>query len=319
MELRSNIAVRQEIENRIYSIRGVQVMIDSDLAEMYGVETKQINRSVKRNEERFPDKFMFQLSDNEWDSLKQQLSASKRDELQKLQPENQNNDLNLKYQFGTSSLGHGGRRKLPFAFTEQGVAMLSAVLRSETAVQVSLQIMDAFVEMRKILLNNAGLLQRVEKIEKKLIASDANFERVFNALESKNLNPTQNVFFDGQIYDAYSFIIELIVRAEKEIILIDNYVDNSVLDMLSKKKKAVNVRIITHSKSKLLEMDVQKFNQQYPNLHLDFSDKFHDRFLIIDNKELYHIGASLKDLGKKCFAFSLMEDKQILSNMLTGL
>lgn len=319
MELRSNIAVRQEIENRIYSIRGVQVMIDSDLAEMYGVETKQINRSVKRNEERFPDKFMFQLSDKEWDSLKQQLSASKRDELQKLQPENQNNDLNLKYQFGTSSLGHGGRRKLPFAFTEQGVAMLSAVLRSETAVQVSLQIMDAFVEMRKILLNNAGLLQRVEKIEKKLIASDANFERVFNALESKNLNPTQNVFFDGQIYDAYSFIIELIVRAEKEIILIDNYVDNSVLDMLSKKKKAVNVRIITHSKSKLLEMDVQKFNQQYPNLHLDFSDKFHDRFLIIDNKELYHIGASLKDLGKKCFAFSLMEDKQILSNMLTGL
>lgn len=223
------------------------------------------------------------------------------------------------YQFGTSTLGHGGRRKLPFAFTEQGVAMLSAVLRSETAVRVSLQIIDAFVEMRKIMLHNAGLLQRVEKIETKLIESDANFERVFNALESRNSKPTQNIFFDGQIYDAYSFIVKLIVKAEKEIILIDNYVDNSVLDILSKKKKALKVRIITQNKSKLLDTDVQKFNQQYPNLQIEFSDKMHDRFLLIDNTELYHIGASIKDLGKKCFAFSLIEDQTIIINLLQNL
>jgi phage regulator Rha-like protein len=319
MENKSNIVVRQEIENRIYTIRGIQVMIDSDLAEIYGVETKQINRSVKRNEERFPEKFMFQLSENEWDFLRNRNETATSDKPQKLQTTSQNNNPNLKYQFGTSSLGHGGRRKLPFAFTEQGVAMLSAVLRSETAVKVSLQIMDAFVEMRKIMLNNAGLLQRVEKIETKLIENDANFERVFNALETKNSKPTQNIFFDGQIYDAYSFIVELIEKAEKDIVLIDNYVDNTVLDMFSKKKNAVEVRIITHSKSKLLETDVQKFNQQYPNLRLEYSDKMHDRFLFIDNTNLYHIGASIKDMGKKCFAFSLINDKIIINNLLKNL
>ncbi len=197
--------------------------------------------------------------------------------------------------------------------------MLSAVLRSETAIKVSLQIMDAFVERRKIMLNNAGLLQRVEKIETKLIENDANFERVFNALETKNANPIQNIFFDGQIYDAYSFIVDLIGKANKEIIVIDNYVDNSVLDMLSKKKTAVSVRIITHRKSKLLETDRQKFNQQYPNLQIEFSDKMHDRFLLIDNTELYHIGASIKDMGKKCFAFSLINDKIIITNSLKNL
>jgi hypothetical protein len=319
MENRTGIVVRQEIENRIYTIRGLQVMLDSDLAEIYGVETKQINRSVKRNEERFPEKFMFQLSENEWDYLRYRNGISKVDKSQKLQSDSQNIEPNLKYQFGTSSLGHGGRRKLPFAFTEQGVAMLSAVLRSETAIKVSLQIMDAFVEMRKIMLNNAGLLQRVEKIETKLIENDANFERVFNALETKNANPIQNIFFDGQIYDAYSFIVDLIGKANKEIILIDNYVDNSVLDMLSKKKTAVSVRIITHRKSKLLETDMQKFNQQYPNLQIEFSDKMHDRFLLIDNTNLYHIGASIKDMGKKCFAFSLIVDQTIITNLLENL
>lgn len=315
----TNTVVQQEIENRIYTIRGVQVMIDADLAEMYGVETKQINRSVKRNEERFPEKFMFQLSENEWAFLRQQIHALENDASQKSNATYNDNELNLKYQFGTSSLGHGGRRKLPFAFSEQGVAMLSAILRSETAVKVSLQIMDAFVEMRKVLLNNAGLLQRVEKIESKLIESDVNFERVFKAIESKNLKPTQNIFFDGQIYDAYSFIVELIAKAEKEIILIDNYVDNSVLDMLSKKKNPVSVKIITHSKSKLLEIDVQKFNQQYFNLQLLFSNKMHDRFLLIDNIDLYHIGASIKDMGKKCFAFSLIKDQTIITNLLQNL
>jgi len=292
MKNTNKITGLHDIENRIFSIRGVQVMIDSDLAEMYQVETKRLNEQVRRNINRFPDTYRFQLTDNE----KIELVA------------NCDRFRNLKHS------SHN-----PFAFTEQGVAMLSAVLRSDTAVIVSIQIMNAFVEMRKFLANNAGLLQRVEKMETRLIGHDANFERIFTALETKYQQLKYNIFFAGQIYDAYSFVIQLIGKAETEIILIDNYVDNSVLDMLSKKKKKVNVKIITHSKTKLLKTDVQKFNQQYPVLHIEYTDKMHDRFLLIDNKELYHIGASLKDLGKKCFAFSLLEDKDLITNLMERL
>jgi len=292
MENKSNIVVRQEIENRIYSIRGLQVMLDSHLADFYEVKPIRLREQVKRNSSRFPEDFMFQLNELEVEFMVSQNAIPSKQYL-------------------------GGY--LPYVFTEQGVAAISAILKSDKAVQISIQIARAFVEMRKLLLNNAGLLQRVEKIETKLIENDANFERVFNALETKNSKPTQNIFFDGQIYDAYSFIVELIEKAEKDIVLIDNYVDNTVLDMFSKKKNAVEVRIITHSKSKLLETDVQKFNQQYPKLGIEYSDKMHDRFLLIDNTELYHIGASIKDMGKKCIAFSLINDKIIITNLLRNL
>lgn len=292
MENRLNIINHHFIENQIFTIRGIQVMIDRDLAILYGIETKNLNKAVKRNAERFPDSFQFQLTESEYEDLK--------------------------FQSGTSN-EHGGRRFLPYAFTEQGVAMLSAILRSETAVQVSIQIMNAFVGMRKLLINNAGLLQRIENVENKLTLNDANFERIFTALESNNITPKQDIFFNGQIYEAYSFVIKLIEKAQKSIMLIDNYVDNSVLDMLAKKQINVAVTIVTQASTPLKPIDISKFNQQYPTILLNHTKEFHDRFLVIDNQELYHIGASLKDLGKKCFAFSLIEDKQLLSNLLNKL
>lgn len=196
-----------EIENRIFTVRGMQVMIDSHLAEMYGVETKQINRSVKRNEDRFPEKYMFQLSEEEWDSLRYQFGTLKLSE-------------NIEHQNSTSESNRGKHRKyLPYVFTEQGVAMLSAVLRSETAVRVSLQIMDAFVEMRKVLAHNAGLYQRLDKIELKQLDADRKFDQLFAALESKNPEPDKGIFYEGQIFDAYSFIADKIRTAQKSIIL----------------------------------------------------------------------------------------------------
>lgn len=291
MESKNNLLTNAEIENRIYSIRGLQVMIDSDLAEMYNVETKALNQAVKRNIMRFPNSFRFQLMDNEKTEL-----VTNCDRFKKLKHSSNN----------------------PFAYTEQGVAMLSAVLRSETAVNVSIQIMQTFVEMRKLLINNAGLLQRVEKIETKLIVSDANFEKIFNAMLDKEVKK-ENIFFAGQIYDAYSFVIQLIEKANTEIVLIDNYVDNSVLDMISKKKEGVSVTIYTHQGTKLTDHDVTKFNKQYPTLSLKHTSKMHDRFLLIDKSELYHIGASLKDLGNKCFAFSLIEDQELITNLLNRL
>ncbi len=291
MESKNNLLTKAEIENRIYSIRGLQVMIDSDLAEMYNVETKALNQAVKRNIMRFPNSFRFQLMDNEKTEL-----VTNCDRFKKLKHSSNN----------------------PFAYTEQGVAMLSAVLRSETAVNVSIQIMQTFVEMRKLLINNAGLLQRVEKIETKLIVSDANFEKIFNAMQGKEVKK-ENIFFAGQIYDAYSFVIHLIEKANTEILLIDNYVDNSVLDMISKKKQGVSVTIYTHQGTKLTDHDVTKFNKQYPTLSLKHTSNMHDRFLLIDKSELYHIGASLKDLGNKCFAFSLIEDQAIITNLLKNL
>ena len=290
MENLNKQVVQQEIENRIYTLRGLQVMLDSHLAELYGVETKQLNRAVKRNLERFPVNYCYQLTDLDMETLRCQI--------------------------GTSRLEHGGRRYLPYVFTEQGVAMLSAVLHSETAIKVSILIINAFVEIRKYLMNNAGLLQRVEKVESKIAEHDSSFERIFSAFESHDLSPKQNIFFNGQIYDAYSFIVQLIQKAVQELILIDNYIDNSVLDMLTKKKKGVTVNIITQPGTRLLNTDIKKFNQQFPTLKVEHTNNIHDRFLLIDQTKLYHIGASLKDLGKKCFAFSMMEDKNLITNLL---
>ncbi len=270
-----------EIENRIFTIRNSQVMIDSDLAEMYQVETKVFNQAVKRNKERFPHPFRFQLTEEEFRDLKSQTV--------------------------TSSSKHGGRRTLPYVFNEQGVAMLSAVLRSNIAIKVSIQIMNAFVEMRKILTSNSLLLKRMDKIELNQLQSNEKFEQIFKALERTELSPNQGVFFDGQVFDAYSFVSKLIRNAKTSITLIDNYVDDSVLTLLSKKQQEVEVNILTKNISKQLSLDVQKANMQYPKIQVKAFQKAHDRFLILDNKEVYHIGASLKDLGKKWFAFSRME------------
>ena len=300
------------VNGLIYTVRDVQVMLDSDLAELFEVETKVFNQAVKRNVNRFLDNFRFQLTKDEYDNLRSQTVTLKIDSDKK----------NLRSQVVTSS-EHGGRRYLPYAFTEQGVAMLTGVIRSGIAIEMSIKIMIAFVEMRRYISSNALLLSRIDNIETRQLidkkASDEKFEKIFNALGEKQETPKEKIFYGGQIYDAYSFIIELIEKAKIDIVLIDNYLDKSVLDMLSKKQNNVKVRLITNPKTKLLKTDIQKFNQQYPLLSIDYSDKIHDRFLLIDKAELYHIGASLKDLGKKMFAFSLMEDKELITSLLKRL
>ena len=293
-----------EIENKIYTIRGIQVMLDSDLADMYDVEPKRLNEQVKRNINRFPEKFRFQLSGEEYENLRSQFATL------------ENDDPNLRSQFATSS-EHGGRRYLPYAFTEQGVSMLSAVLRSDTAVQVSIKIIDAFVGMRKFISANAGIFQRLGKVELKQIETDHKFEQIFKDLEDKSIKPKQGIFYDGQVFDAYVFVADLIKTAKKSIILIDNYVDETVLQLFTKRNKNVTVCIYTKNISKTLKQDLEKHNAQYPKIEIEKFDKAHDRFLIIDETTVYHIGASLKDLGKKWFAFSKMEmdAMQMITNL----
>ncbi|WP_407484807.1 ORF6N domain-containing protein [Elizabethkingia miricola] len=273
--------ILQEIQNLIYTIRGRQVMLDSALATLYGVETKNLNRAVKRNIERFPLSFCFQLTEDEAE--------------------------NLRCQIGTSSLNYGGRRYLPYAFGEQGIAMLSAVLRSEVAVKVSIEIMDAFVEMRRMLISNASLFHRLDKVEVKQLETDQKIEEIFKALESDKLHSEKGIFYDGQIFDAYTFVADIIRSAERSIILIDNYVDDTVLTLLGKRGQSVSATIYTKSIGNQLHLDLQRYNSQYPDIHIHTFAHAHDRFLIIDGTELYHIGASLKDLGKKWFAFSRMD------------
>jgi len=275
-----NDSIEISIQKCIHTIRGMQVMLDRDLAKIYGVETKVLNQAVKRNIQRFPESFCFQLYENEISILRSQ--------------------------FVTSSSRHGGRRYLPFAFTEQGVAMLSTVLKSKTAIQVSILIMNAFVAMRKYIVNNQRLLLRIDQMEFRLSAHDEKFEKIFKALETDYI-PQQGIFFEGQVFDAYEFAAKLIKSAKKTLRVIDNYVDESVLRLLSKRRNRVNAIIYTKSISKILQQDVIKHNNQYPSITIKIMDKSHDRFLIIDDKTIYHLGASFKDLGKKWFAFSLLE------------
>lgn len=309
----SNPLTEAKIASKIMVIRDVQVLLDRDIAEMYGVETKVFNQAVKRNIKRFPDAFRFQL--NEVEAL--EVERSSRSQFVTLNNSGNLRGSNIKY--------------LPYAFTEQGVAMLSAVLRSEKAVQVSIEIMNAFVQMRHYLRGNMGLAGRLNafetKVETRLVDHelkfkkiDENFSKIFNELDSNPKKAKEGVFFKGQIFDAYAFFQDIIKTAKKEIILIDGYVDLSVLERLSVKQKNVKVKIYTHPKAELRQIDVHQFNQQYPTATMDYTQKMHDRFLIIDNKDLYHIGASLKDLGKQCFAFDKMEDsKTIIPAILTNL
>ena len=287
----NNMLPQKEIENRIYTIRGNPVMIDRDLAELYGIETKVLNQSVKRNIERFPESFRFQISEYDLNELKLNKEQSNR----------------LRSQFVTSS-SHGGRRYLPYVFTEQGVAMLSAILRSKTAVKVSIEIINAFVEMRKLFMDHATLFQRLNRIELKQIENDQKFEKIFRALEKPAKDPDKGIFFEGQVYDAYIFSASLIRKANKSLILIDNYVDDTVLTLLSKRNRTVTATIYTKHISKQLALDLKKHNTQYPVIEIKILTDTHDRFLLIDEAELYHLGASIKDLGKKWFAFSRMDD-----------
>ena len=277
-----------DIKRRIFIIRGKQVMLDSDLAELYGYEVKNLNRQVKRNARRFPDDFMFKLTRDEVDGLvKCQIVTSR-----------------ITRMFQGQS---GGRRKLPNVFTEQGIYMLATVLKGELAEQQSIFIMRAFREMRHFIANNAALFDRISKVELKQLEADKKFDQLFEYVNT-HAETNQKLFFDGQIYDAFSLLIELIQKAELEIILIDGYVDVSTLNLLAKKNSGVAVTIYTFKKTKLTAQDVAVFNAQYPQLNVKYTNVFHDRFLILDGKTVYHIGASLKDAGKKCFGVTLMKD-----------
>ena len=280
------------IKNLIYVIRGQQVMLDSDLAELYQVETKVFNQAVKRNMERFPKEFCFQLAREEYNSLRSQIVTSK---------------------------GKGGRRYLPYVFTEQGIAMLSAVLRSDIAIQVSIKIMNTFVEMRRFMANNSLVLNRINEIEVKQLIyqkdADEKFDKIFTYI-SEYEEVAQKIFFEGQIYDAFSLLAELIAKAKTEIVLIDNYVDVGTLNILVKKQENVKAQIYTVKRTKLSPTDINNFNQQYPALSVNYTEEFHDRFLIIDESWGYHIGASLKDAGKKCFAINRIEDRENIRDIL---
>ena len=292
-----NVLTNEDIKKLIYTIRGKQVMLDSDVAMLYNYETKKINQAVKRNIDRFPERFCFQLTEEELEIMWSQIVTTSKLEDNK----------------------YRSKKYLPYVFTEQGIAMLSGILKNEIAVQVSIKIMDAFVEMRKFVSINKSLFEKVitieNKIDKKFIEHDKKFDIIFDQLQLEE-NIKQRIFFDGQIYDAYSLIIDIIKRANKKILIIDNYIDDSVLKMLTKKKKNVEIVILTSIKSNIEHIDVQKFNKEYPTLKVAKTNKFHDRFIVLDNKGMYHLGASIKDLGKKCFAINKIEDKEIIEKII---
>ena len=283
-----------EIRPLIHTLRGEQVLLDSDLARLYGVETKVFNQAVKRNVQRFPERFRFRLTEEEFDRLRSQ---------------------------SVTSSAHGGRRYLPYAFTEQGVAMLSAVLRSDTAVEVSIRIMDEFVAMRHLLAENATLLERLRGVELNQAAlrqsTDERFDQVFRLLEGEAEKP-QRIFFAGQMFDAFSLLADLVGRAEREIALVDGYADVHTLNILAKKREGVAVTVYT-SGSRLTQGDVDVFNAQYPQLTVRCTRAFHDRFLILDSTTAYHIGASLKDAGKKCFGIDLIQDEELTKMLIEKL
>ncbi|MDP8098698.1 ORF6N domain-containing protein [Pasteurella atlantica] len=269
-----------DIKSKIYTIRNKQVMLDRDLALLYNVENRALKQAVKRNIEKFPDDFMFILTENEVDLMVSQNVIPSRQHL-------------------------GG--SLPYAFTEQGVSMLSSVLKSKIATQISISIFRAFIQMRKFISQNETIFKRIETLEQSQLITNTNIDKIFKALESKDYIQQQGIFFNGQIFDAHKFVSDLIRKAQKEIVLIDNYIDDSTLTLFQKNQN-VSVTIYTHSISKTIKLDLEKYNQQYKKIEVKINKNFHDRFLIIDDKEVYLIGASLKDLGKKVFGFSLLKD-----------
>ena len=293
MENELKIINTEEIKNLIYTIRGKEVMLDSDVAMLYHYETKNVNKAMKRNIERFPEDFCFQLTDDEF--------------------------KNLRFQFGTLDKkvnnGKVTRKYLPYVYTEQGISMLAGVLKNDIAIQVSISIIRAFIEMRKFISSNSQIFERLTNVECKLLEHDRKFDEIFDNLLKKE-EFKQKIFFEGQIYDAYSLVIDIIKRAKNKIIIIDNYIDDIILKILVKKNKNVEVVILTSKNSNISKLDIQKFNKEYPILKVAKTDKFHDRFIIIDNKELYHCGASIKDLGKKCFGINRIDDIEIINKFV---
>ncbi|MDD3175635.1 MAG: ORF6N domain-containing protein [Candidatus Nanoarchaeia archaeon] len=273
------------LKSKIHTIRGKQVLLDRDLAQLYEIETRVLKQAVNRNKSRFPSDFMFELNDFEINLMVSQTVIPSKQHL-------------------------GGSK--PYVFTEQGVAMLSSILKSELAIQINISVMRAFVQMRHFLQSNAEIFQRLDKTEQKLLIHDNKIEEVFNLIQEKDIKPQKGIFFDGQIFDAYKFIIDLIKSAKQEIILIDNFIDEDVLILFSQTK--LPVLIYTKNINEKLLLSLKKYNQQYRNIQIKEFNKSHDRFLIID-KKIYHIGASLKDLGKKWFAFSKFEHLELLTKL----
>ncbi|MBN2419326.1 MAG: ORF6N domain-containing protein [Deltaproteobacteria bacterium] len=277
----NNVALETIIQNKIIVMRNQPVIIDRDIAAFYEVETRVLNQAVKRNIERFPEEFCFQLTEKEFHYWKSQIVISNKEKM--------------------------GLRKSPYAFTEQGVAMLSAVLKSDTAIKISISIIKAFIAMRRFFIYNAQIFQRLDNLEIKQIETDKRLNQVLKVIDSKEIKPSQGIFFDGQVFDAYVFINDLVKSAKKSLLLIDNYIDETVLVLFTQRKRGIPLTILTRAPSKKLELDVQKYNEQYPPIALKPFGKAHDRFLILDGKTIYHFGASLKDLGKKWFAFSKLD------------
>jgi hypothetical protein len=283
----NEVILQSTIETMIYEIRGKQVMLDSDLAKLYGVETKRINEAVKNNLEKFPERFAFHILESEYNSLKSNFSTSKM---------------------------RGGSRKGHNAFTEQGIAMLATILKTPVAIETSIKIMDAFVLMRKYIVKN-NYKEQINNIESKIIEHDNKIlllQESFEKLEEKQ--KTNHIFFDGQIYDAYSLLMGILGVAKNEIIIIDNYASKELLDII----KDIKVKIIIIS-SNINDTLKKKYESQYSNVAFIINNSFHDRFIIIDKEILYHCGSSFKDLGKKCFAINKIEDKEYLIRLLSYL
>ena len=293
-------ASEPRIRDLIYNVRGTQVMLDSDLAMLYEVETKALNQAVARNPKRFPERFCFRLTRNEAEVVRSQIVT--------LHPE-----------LGKQS---SWWRYLPRAFTEQGVAMLSAVLRSDTAIDVSVRIMESFVEMRHFVAGNAIMFDQIRAVELRQLeyqkTTDERFERVFDYMEAHEA-PKQKVFFAGQLYDAFELLVSLVRKAKKSIVLVDGYVDVRTLNILAKKADGVTATIWTHPATRLSQLDVDAFNAQHPRLEIEHTAAFHDRFLVIDESEGYLVGASLKDAGKRSFAIARIEDSGNVADILKKL
>lgn len=283
--------LNKDIKDLIYTIRGMQVMLDSDVANLFKYTTKNINKSVKNNAERFPEYYCFQLTTKEYNFL-------------------------ITRRYNITKIGRSNNRKyLPYVFTEYGITMLAALLKSEVAVNISIKIVNTFMQMRKNFSENNQVFERLTSLEYKLLEQEKKINNILGELKFEE-NIKQKIFFKGQIYDAYSIIIDIIKSANKKILIIDNYIDDNVLKMLSKKKKDVEVTILTSIKSNIEKLDIKKFNKEYPILKLEKTNKFHDRFIIVDNKEMYHLGASIKDLGKKCFGINKIEDIKIVEKII---
>ena len=321
----ASIQPLENIENLIHVIRGKQVMLDRDLARLYGVETFRLNEQVKRNIERFPEDFMFKLTREEAESSRSQFAMLNDDSISSQNARTSSSSEDLKSQIATSSgspstsqiailNGRGHNIKhLPYAFTESGIAMLSGVLRSPQAVSMNIQIMRAFVAMRRFLASNAQVFQRLEVMERTQLSllahqesTDQKVEEIFRRLDDDNTKPTEGILFDGQIFDAYKFVTERIREAKKRIVLIDNYIDETVLAMLDKRGKDVTAKVYTKNISRQLSLDFDKHNAQYAPIEVEQFDRAHDRFLCIDDT-VYLIGASIKDLGKKWFGFTKID------------